>query len=74
MEKAKIIFNKEGNTLDIWFDDPKKEAVSEETEEEIILKKDKKGKIIGIEKLNFIQAKENGKKESKQMPVELIVE
>jgi uncharacterized protein YuzE len=74
MEKTKIIFNKHGNTLDIWFDDPKKEAISEETEEEIILKKDKKGKIVGIEKLNFIHDGKAHYKELTQIPVELIVE
>lgn len=38
-------------TLDILFDDPEKEAVCEEVEEGIILKKDKNGKVIGIEAL-----------------------
>lgn len=50
----KIILNREFNTLDIWFDDPEKEAISEETGEELILKKDKRGKVIGIEKLNVL--------------------
>ena len=27
------------NTLDVWFDDPKKEFICEETGEEIVLKK-----------------------------------
>ena len=72
MEKTKIIFNKKGNTLDIWFDDPRKEVVSEETEEEIILKKDKKGRIIGIEKLNAIPHALKGR--PAEMPVELVME
>ncbi|WP_456324358.1 DUF2283 domain-containing protein [Desulfonauticus submarinus] len=40
-------------TLDIWFDDPKKEFICEEVGDRIILKKDKNGKVIGIEVLYF---------------------
>ncbi len=57
MEKLKIIFNKAANTLDIWFDSPKKEWTCEETGEELILKKDKNGNIIGVEKLNVAHGK-----------------
>ena len=70
MAKTKIVFNKEGNTLDIWFGNPKKEAISEETSEEMILKKDKKGKVIGVEILNFIRAK----KMPRELPVQLAVQ
>ncbi len=57
MEKIKVIFNKETNTLDVWFDDPAKEFVCEETGEEVILKKDKKNRVIGFEKLNVTSKK-----------------
>ena len=40
------------NTLDVWFDDPEKEWVSEETGDDVILKKDRNGRVIGFEKLN----------------------
>ena len=54
MEKKLIlIHNKEMETLDIWFDDPKKEHVCEEVGDGIILKKDRDGKVIGIEILYF---------------------
>ncbi|NPA62874.1 MAG: DUF2283 domain-containing protein [Methanococci archaeon] len=53
MEKVMIIHNKEMETLDIWFDDPKKEFICEEVGDGIILKKDKNGKVIGIEILYF---------------------
>jgi uncharacterized protein YuzE len=52
MEKIRVILNRESNTLDVWFDDPENEFISEETGEEIILKKDKNNKVIGFE--NFI--------------------
>ena len=54
MEKIRIYYDSQGSTLNVWFDDPKKEFVSEETGEEIILIKDKKGKVIGFEKLNIV--------------------
>ncbi len=53
MGKIRIIFNKKANTLDVWFDDPEKEFICEETGEEVILKKDKKNRVIGFEKLNL---------------------
>ncbi len=54
MEKIKVIYDRKGNTLNVWFDDPQKEYSCEETGEEIILVKDKNGKVIGFEKLNFL--------------------
>lgn len=35
MKPIKVIFDRAGNTPNVWFDDPKKEFVSEETAEEI---------------------------------------
>ena len=59
MEKIRVIVNRESNTLDVWFDDPKKEFISEETGEEVILKKDKNNKVIGFEKLKLLSGKVN---------------
>ena len=57
MEKIKVIINRESNTLDVWFDEPEKEFICEETGNEVILKKDKDNRIIGFEKLNLFQNK-----------------
>jgi len=46
MKPIKIFFDKAGNTLNVWFDDPSKEVIAEETSEEIVLIKDKKGEVI----------------------------
>lgn len=67
MKPIKIFFDKVGNTLNVWFDDPKKEHVSEETSEEIVLVKDKSGKVIGFEVLNYLSSKDL--KELKDLPV-----
>jgi uncharacterized protein YuzE len=51
MDKVKIFYSKEKDTMDIWFSNPELEVISEEAGEGLILKKDKDGKVIGIEKL-----------------------
>jgi len=56
MAQVKVYYDKLGNTLTVWFDDPRKEYISEETGEEVILMKDKTGQVIGFEKLNFTMA------------------
>lgn len=68
MKPIKIFFDKSGNTLNVWFDDPAKEAVSEETSEEIILVKDKQSKVIGFEFLNYLSLSDL--KYLKKLPVE----
>ena len=68
IEKIRIIFNKKANTLDVWFDDPEKEFICEETGDEIILKKDKENRVIGFEKLN-LSLKKDG-----LIPFEVITE
>jgi uncharacterized protein YuzE len=57
MAQVKVFFDQEGNTLTVWFDEPGKEYVCEETGEEVILMKDRSGRVIGFEKLNFSAAR-----------------
>jgi hypothetical protein len=56
MAQVKVYYDKVGNTLTVWFDDPQKEYICEETGQEVILMKDKVGRVIGFEKLNFTLA------------------
>ena len=51
MSKIKMFYDSKGKTLSIWFDDPKKEVVSEEIGDGTIVSKDTEGKVIGFEKL-----------------------
>lgn len=53
MAEVRVFYDQAGNTLTVWFGDPQDEHVCEETGEEIILMKNKEGKVIGFEKLNF---------------------
>ena len=53
MAQVKVFYDEIGNTLTVWFGDPQEKYVSEGTGEEVVLMKDKAGKVIGFEKLNF---------------------
>jgi hypothetical protein len=52
VEKIKVIHDAVGHTLTVWIDDPK-EAVCEETADEVVVMKDRKGRIIGFELLHY---------------------
>lgn len=56
MDKIKLIYDAVGHTLTIWFDDPSKESVCEETTEEVVLMKDVAGRVIGLELLGYHRA------------------
>jgi hypothetical protein len=53
MANLRIFHDIAGRTLTVWFAPPELEAVCEETGDEIILMKDKSGRVIGFEKLNY---------------------
>ena len=53
MAEVKVYYDQAGNTLTVWFGDAQAEHVCEETGDEIVLMKDKSGRVIGFEKLNF---------------------
>ena len=53
MEQVKVFYDRVGNTLTVWFGDPQEEYVCEETGDEVVLIKDRAGRVIGFEKLNF---------------------
>ena len=58
MKPIKVLFDRVGNTLNIWFDDPQKEHSSIETSDEVVLVKDADGRVIGVEVLNFLSSDE----------------
>ena len=53
MNQLKVFYDREGETLTVWFGDPSEEAVVEETGDEVLLIKDAAGRVIGFEKLQF---------------------
>ncbi|MGE3311642.1 MAG: DUF2283 domain-containing protein [Limisphaerales bacterium] len=54
MAELTVYHDTVGRTLTVWFDRPEAEHVCEETGDEIILMKDRSGKVIGFEKLNYL--------------------
>ncbi|HHT9126519.1 MAG TPA: DUF2283 domain-containing protein [Candidatus Brocadiia bacterium] len=69
MDKVIVYYHKETDTMDIWFGNPEDEYICEEAGEGVILKKNKEGKVIGIEKLYV--TKTLGIKQP--LPVEVVV-
>ena len=53
MERVEVFYEQHGSTLTVWFGDPHDEFVCEETGDEVILMKDRDGRVIGVEKLQF---------------------
>jgi uncharacterized protein YuzE len=58
MERVRIIYDRTGNTLTVWFDDPKKEHVCEEIDDDVVLMKDREGRVIGMERLNYLSKRQ----------------
>ncbi len=74
MEKVRIIYARFANTLDVWWGNPEDEEVAEETGKEVILKKDKSGRVIGFEKLNYLSPDAASREEVEtRLPVEVVL-
>lgn len=71
MDKVRIYHDRTGNTLTVWLDDPAKEAICEEIEDDLVLVKDRRGRIIGFERLNYLSRKQQ--QQGVQVPVEVQV-
>ena len=54
MAQVKVYYDRQANTLTVWFGNPQDEHTCEETGDEVILMKDKGGEVIGFEKLNYV--------------------
>ena len=53
MDQIKVFYDRKGNSLTVWIGNPLDEHVCEEAGGEVILMKNKKGQVIGFEKLHF---------------------
>jgi hypothetical protein len=54
MAAVRIFHDQEGQTLTVWFDEPIREYVCEQAADDVVLMKDRAGRVIGVEKLNFL--------------------
>jgi len=69
VDKVRIYYDRTGNTLTVWFDDPEKEAICEEVADDVVLVKDRRGRVIGFERLNYLSRKRHN--QSGNIPVEV---
>ncbi|MBU0568583.1 DUF2283 domain-containing protein [bacterium] len=72
MEKVTVTYDKVGNTLDVWFRTPC-EAICEEIGGGVVIKKNKKGEVIGFEKLNYFSPAKANKEGIFSLPVEVVI-
>jgi hypothetical protein len=53
MAHVTVVYDRQGQTLTVWFADSSREFICDETGDEVVLMKDAAGRVIGFEKLNF---------------------
>ena len=51
--EVKVVYDRAGNTLTVWFGDPQDEYICQEAGGEVVLMKNKSGRVIRFEKLNW---------------------
>ena len=54
VKKIKVIHDRTGNTLTVWFGDPSEEYICSETGEGVVLMRDINQRVIGFELLGFL--------------------
>jgi hypothetical protein len=69
MDKVRVYFDRAGNTLTVWFDAPAKEHYCEEIADDTVVMKDRRGRVIGFERLNYLSRKQQ--RAAEQLPVEV---
>ncbi len=69
MDKVRVYFDRAGNSLSVWFDDPAKESFCEEVGDDVVLVKDRRGKVIGFERLNYLPKSKHS--QDRNIPVEV---
>ncbi len=72
MEKVRVYYDRTGNSLTAWFDDPAQEHVCEEIDDDVVLMKDQRGQVIGFERLNYLSKEEQADEETVPIEVQLI--
>ena len=72
MEKVRVYYDRAGNSLTVWFDDPEQEHICDEVDDDVVLMKDDAGRVIGFERLNYLSKDQQTEAESVPVEVELI--
>jgi uncharacterized protein YuzE len=71
VDKVRVYYDRTGNTLTVWFDNPRKESICEEIGDDVILIKDNQGRVIGFERLNYLSPGQQDR--GANVPVEIHV-
>ena len=53
MDTVRVIHDREGQTLTVWFGDPARESVSSVDDAGVVVMKDEDGRVIGVEVLSY---------------------
>jgi len=69
VDKVRVYYDRTGNTLTVWLDDPQKEHVCEEIGADVVLMKDSEGRVIGLERLNYLSREQ--RQQEIPVPVEV---
>jgi hypothetical protein len=72
MDKVRLYFDREGNTLTVWFDAPAKEYICEEIADDTVVMKDRRGRVIGFERLNYLTRRQQLAQEQLPFEVQMI--
>jgi len=72
MEKVRVYYDRTGNSLTVWFDDPTQECICEEIDDDVVLMKGQGGQVIGFERLNYLSKEEQADEETVPVEVQLI--
>jgi hypothetical protein len=70
--KVRLYYDRTGNTLTVWFDDPGKEVVCEEADDDVVLMKDDEGRVIGFERLNYLSREQRAAGEPVPIEVQMV--
>jgi hypothetical protein len=57
VDKVRVYYDRAGNTLSVWFEEPKTQHFAEEIGDHIVLMKDRRGRVIGFQQLNYLSGK-----------------
>jgi hypothetical protein len=72
MSKVRVHVDRPGNTVSVWFAGPRNEAACEEVADDLVLVKDKRGHVIGIERLNCFARQKPGRRTRPSVEVRTI--
>jgi hypothetical protein len=59
MERVRVIHDTVGHTLTVWLGDPQQEYLSTMTDDEVLIMKDRDGRLLGFEVLHYQPSEAN---------------